>query len=491
MFVDNGDGVDGDGDTLEYTITVENIGNIPVSGLSLIDTLTDLDGTEIDLTEDPDFDSATEGSPEGTLLPGETATYFASYVTTLDVVNTGGVDNTVTATGTPDFGTDPTVSDVSDDGIDDDGNTVDDPTEYRFTPPLFNPGLENGVTLAKTTTSNVVARGDIVPYEITVTNENPFLFGPVDLVDTLPPGFLYVPDSASLPGAISTGRRITWPDILLPASGSLTVTIEARILNGARAGNLTNVVELFNAGTNDPVAPPAEATVRMLPEAVFDCSEVIGKVYEDHNGNGRQDPEAGGAITNQDIFNGKFGGKASPAISPQDLVEEGVPNARLATVDGTIITTDANGLFSVRCASLPEEGGSNFILKLDERSLPTGWRVTTENPRVMRLTPGMMSEMNFGVALSRVVRIDLGPAAFRGGEMSPALTQGIARLLPQIAGELATVRLAYVVPADAGRDQVRNARAAMRMVERHIRREWRDVGERRLLIEQVIQRLGQ
>ncbi|MEO1238533.1 MAG: SdrD B-like domain-containing protein, partial [Pseudomonadota bacterium] len=491
VFVDNGDGFDGEGDTLEYTITVENIGNIPVSGLGLVDTLTDLDGNTLDLTDGPDFDSASEGSPEGTLLPGETATYFASYVAELDAVNTLGVDNTVTATGTPDFGPDPTVSDVSDDGIDDDGNTEDDPTEYRFTPPMLNPGIDNGVTLAKTTTSNVVARGDIVPYEITVTNENPFPFGPVDLVDTLPPGFLYVPDSASLPGAISTGRRITWPDLIIPGSGAITVTLEARILNGARSGNLTNVVDLIDPATGNRVAPPAEATVRILPEAVFDCSEVIGRVYEDHNGNGRQDPEAGGAITNQDIFNGKFGGKAGPAISPQDLVEEGVPNARLATVDGTIITTDANGLFSVPCASLPEDGGSNFILKLDERSLPAGWRVTSENPRVMRLTPGMMSEMNFGVALSRVVRIDLGPAAFAGGEMSPALTQGIATLLPQIADELATLRLAYAVPANAGRDEVRNARAAMRMVERHIRREWRDVGERRLLIEQVIQRLGQ
>ncbi|MEO1196154.1 MAG: SdrD B-like domain-containing protein [Pseudomonadota bacterium] len=491
VFVDNGDGVQGIGDTLNYTITVENIGNIPVSGLGLVDTLTDLDSNVLALSDGPDFDSASLSSPEGTLLPGEVATYLASYTADVDAVNTGGVDNTVTATGTPDFGPEPTVDDVSDDGIDDDGNTTDDPTEFRFEPPVLNPGLDNGVTLTKTTTSSVVARGDIVPYEITVTNENPFLFGPVDLVDTLPPGFLYVPDSASLPGAISTGRRITWPDILIPATGSLTITLEARILNGARSGNLTNVVELFNAGTNDPVAPPAEATVRILPEAVFDCSEVIGKVYEDHNGNGRQDPDAGGGITDQDIFNGKFGGKASPVISPQDLVEEGVPNARIATVDGTIITTDANGLFSVPCASLPEDGGSNFILKLDERSLPAGWRVTTENPRVMRLTPGMMSEMNFGVALSRVVRIDLGPAAFPGGELSPALTQGIANLLPQIATEVATLRLAYVVAADAGQAEVRNARAALNMVERHIRREWRDVGERRLLIEQVIRRLGQ
>lgn len=487
VFEDNGDGREDIGDTLNYTITVENTGNIPVSGLTLIDTLTDLDGAVLALTTGPTFDSASLGSPESTLEPGEIATYLASYVAEIGAVNSGGVDNTVTATGTPDFGPDPTVSDISDDGIDTDGNTTDDPTEFRFAPSI----IDSGVTLEKTTTSNIVRRGDIVPYEITVTNENTFLVGPVDLVDTLPPGFIYVPDSSSFAGEVSNGRRITWPGITIPASSSLTVTIEARILNGARSGDLVNTVELFDSTTGAPVAPPATATVRMLPEPVFDCGDVIGKVFEDHNGNGHQDPEAAGAITNQDIFAGKIGGKASPLISPQDLSEDGVPNARLATVDGTIITTDENGLFSVPCAMLPEDRGSNFILKLDERSLPAGYRVTTENPRVIRLTPGMMSELNFGVALGRVARIDLGPAAFRGGEMSPELRAGIQRLLPQLADEVATLRLSFFVQASADERDVRAARQAMDRVERYVRREWRDIGERRLLIEQVIRRAGQ
>ena len=487
VFEDNGDGREDIGDTLRYTITVENTGNIPVSGLTLVDTLTDLDSNVLALTTGPTFDSASDGSPEGTLEVGEIATYLATYVAEIGAVNSGGVDNTVTATGTPDFGPEPTVSDVSDDGIDTDGNTTDDPTEFRFAPSI----IDSGVTLEKTTTANIVRRGDIVPYEITVTNENTFLVGPVDLVDTLPPGFLYVPGSSSLAGEVSTGRRITWPGITIPASSSITVTIEARILNGARAGELTNVVELFDSTTGAPVAPPATATVRMLPEPVFDCGDVIGKVFNDRNGNGHQDPEAAGAISNQDIFDGKFGGKASPAISPQDLAEDGVPNARIATVDGTIITTDENGFFSVPCAMLPENRGSNFILKLDERSLPAGYRVTTENPRVVRLTPGMMSEVNFGVGIGQVVRIDLGPAAFPNGELSALLQAGITTLLSRIENEQVSLRLAFVVPQSADERDVRAARQALRRVERHIRREWRDIGNRRLLIEQVIRRSGQ
>ena len=72
--------------------------------------------------------------------------------------------------------------------------------------------------------------------------------------------------------------------------------------NGARPGDLVNTVELFDSTTGAPVAQPVTATVRMLPEPVFDCGDVIGKVFEDRNGNGHQDPEAAGAITNQDIF---------------------------------------------------------------------------------------------------------------------------------------------------------------------------------------------
>jgi hypothetical protein len=101
---------------------------------------------------------------------------------------------------------------------------------------------------------------------------------------------------------------------------------------------------------------------------------------------------------------------------PEPWGEPGIPAVRLAGVDGTIITTDEFGRFHVPCAMLPDDRGSNFILKLDTRSLPTGYRMTTENPRVVRLTPGKMTEMNFGATLTRVVRVDLNARAFVGGE---------------------------------------------------------------------------
>ena len=66
-------------DTVVYTITVENKGNVVVSGVTLADTLTDGNGSALTLTSGPSFVSATASSTQGTITVGETATYTASY----------------------------------------------------------------------------------------------------------------------------------------------------------------------------------------------------------------------------------------------------------------------------------------------------------------------------------------------------------------------------------------------------------------------------
>ena len=71
--------------------------------------------------------------------------------------------------------------------------------------------------------------------------------------------------------------------------------------------------------------------------------------------------------------------------------------------------------------------GSNFILKLDPRTLPTGYSLTTENPRVVRLTRGKLTKLNFGASIGREVRIELSGAAFVAGTNRPpkALLDGL------------------------------------------------------------------
>ena len=69
------------GDVIDYTITVENTGNV---------TLTDIVVTDPTAT-------ITGGSPIAGLAPGATATVTASYTVTQADLDAGEVENTATA----------------------------------------------------------------------------------------------------------------------------------------------------------------------------------------------------------------------------------------------------------------------------------------------------------------------------------------------------------------------------------------------------------
>jgi uncharacterized repeat protein (TIGR01451 family) len=499
---DNGDGVDGVGDLMTYTITVENLGNTPVNDVALADTFQTLTTSEaLALDSGPTFVSASEGSAEGQLEIGETATYTANFELTIDAVDAGGLWNQITATATPEYPpefTDPPeeVSDVSDDGDDNDGNTENDPTEYPLEPLLYDSGL----VLTKTTSRNVVERGSAVPYTITVTNENPRTSGTMDLMDVLPSDFVYIDGSATWDGepidVVVQGKVVTWPSITVPPLTTIEATLSARVLTSADVGDHVNRARLRDSETLEPLSPEATATVTILPEPVFDCGDVYGKVFNDLNRDGYQNGPISRIIDEDAIFSGKYSGKAdAPAEIEREIVENGIPAVRLTGVDGTVITTDQYGRFHVPCAMLPEDRGSNFILKLDTRSLPTGYRLTTENPRVVRLTPGKMTELNFGAALTRVVRVDLNAQGFvqsgSGLRMKAELSQALSTLVDQIAGEPVHLRLAYHLGDEAGNSEKRLARQSMRQVERELRTLWKDPGRVKLTIEKTIVRIEQ
>ena len=120
----NTDGKTNIGDKINYTITVENKGNVTLDNINLEDVLTDANGNTSSLT--PLYDS-TNTATEGTLEVGETATYTVVYTITQTALDSGQVMNTVLATASSPNQTDD-VNDRSDDGDDDDGDTDDDQT---------------------------------------------------------------------------------------------------------------------------------------------------------------------------------------------------------------------------------------------------------------------------------------------------------------------------------------------------------------------------
>lgn len=520
----NGNGVLGDaGDTVTYDFTVENTGNTSLADITITDTL--LSPTPLAV------------SPAN-LAPGATATLTGqTFVITPTQIAAGQVENTATTAGQPvatdaggapdpttplldaggnalpdatdtsDTGTEPRVAldgtptTVPSPGTTDTNNTpgddADEPTVFAV-PVTPSGGTGQAVTIAKTTPSDVVNRGVPVPYTITLINGNSFPIGPVSIQDTLPEGLFFVPGSGTLNGASAVpdvdGNVITFRNVNLAAGETATVTLVARILNGANPGLFVNSALALDPG-GLLLAGPATATIRVLPEPFFDCGTVVGRVFDDLDADGYQDSfeaEDRDGDGEPDERPASLGGRLSTLPDEALTQERGLPGVRLVTLDGLIITTDENGLFNVPCAALPADRGTNFLLSLDERTLPTGFEMTSENPRVMRLTPGVLTEMNFGARLANLMRVDLNQTAFpQGPQMSEPLRAGITAMVARLVEDPANVELIFHLPADAGRDQVAAARAAMDVVEAEIDRQWNDIGDGRLTVEQTIARAVQ
>ena len=94
---DNGDGVTGIGDIVKYTVTVENKGNVTLTGLTFTDVLT-TNGTVLNISSGPFFSGSSQGSAQGTIRVGETATYIAFYIIEQAALDAGGISNTGSAT---------------------------------------------------------------------------------------------------------------------------------------------------------------------------------------------------------------------------------------------------------------------------------------------------------------------------------------------------------------------------------------------------------
>ena len=65
---DEGDGNIGAGDVINYVITIENKGNVTLTGLTISDTLTDGNGGVLPMSSGPSFSGSNRGSNTGTLV---------------------------------------------------------------------------------------------------------------------------------------------------------------------------------------------------------------------------------------------------------------------------------------------------------------------------------------------------------------------------------------------------------------------------------------
>ena len=221
-----------------------------------------------------------------------------------------------------------------------------------------------------------------------------------------------------------------------------TLMLLLAVGSGVSEGEFVNRAQAMSALTGRTLSGEASATVRIVPDPALDCTDVIGKVFDDQNRNGLQDEG-----------------------------ERGIPQVRVATARGLLATTDQFGRFHITCAITPrEDRGSNFVLKLDDRTLPSGYRASTQNLQVQRATRGKALEFNFGASIHRVIGLDLADAVFEPGstEIRPIWRPRLDLLLTELRASPAVLRLSYL--ADLEDPQLVDAR--LKALRRQIEEAW-------------------
>ena len=286
----------------------------------------------------------------------------------------------------------------------------------------IDPLLNNLLSLTKTASLLNVTKAQLVPYTIVARNNQGFALNNFEIRDTFPAGFKYVEGSALIDDVATeptvNGRVLTWSGLDLASNAELEIKLLLVVGAGVSEAEYVNIAQAFDTAGGSPLSGVASAAVRVVPDPLFDCTDIIGQVFDDENRNGYQDQG-----------------------------EVGLPAVRIATVNGLLVTTDQYGRYHITCADVPNaDRGSNYILKLDERTLPSGYRMTTENPRVKRVTRGKMSKFNFGASIHRVVRLDLGGSVFDASSrrLRDSMMPQMEAMLESLKGEASILRLSYL-----------------------------------------------
>ncbi|SFU15003.1 conserved repeat domain-containing protein, partial [Algoriphagus locisalis] len=186
------------GDVIEYTIVVENTGNVTL--------------TNITITEPKAV--ITSGNPILTLAPGNTATITAEHVVTQADLDAGFYSNQATARGK-----------------DTNNENVDATTNEVTVPAIQNPSL---ITQKRSTTSSYSAVGDVINYDILVRNT-----GNVTLTN------IVVTDPKA---EITSGSPIA---TLAPQQNATVTARHVVVQEDIDAGSYTNIANATGTDTND------------------------------------------------------------------------------------------------------------------------------------------------------------------------------------------------------------------------------------------------
>ncbi|WP_244156080.1 DUF11 domain-containing protein [Photobacterium angustum] len=181
---------------------------------------------------------------------------------------------------------------------------------------------EYDLKLTKTASKATAQVGDVVEYEVIVENDNKANFYDVSVVDHYPAGFQYVEGSTQIVHSGSDGEfdtpddeplsqepamsgQLTFRKVNLKSNEKVRVRYLMRVSTGVTFGKYVNTAVAQIRGEDK--SNTDKATVEVEADKLFDTASIIGKVFEDLNGDGFQaDATAKGITVKTDFPKGDY-----------------------------------------------------------------------------------------------------------------------------------------------------------------------------------------
>lgn len=241
------------------------------------------------------------------------------------------------------------------------------------------------IRITKTGDRATAEPGDTTIYRLSLRNIGDSGLNDVVVTDQFPLGFKFLPESVR--GQIgdeevtvttdSSGSNVTFTtDATIPEGGVLNIAYAAKLTPDAVRGSGRNTATVNAERVDNDFAVqdgPATHLLKIRPGITSDCGTIIGRVFVDKNFDGEQ--QAG---------------------------EPGVPNAVIFLEDGNRITTDPDGLYSVKNVLPGKHTGVLDLQSLPGYTLAPNVKFKERNSqsRLVNLEPGGMVRMNFAVTPS-------------------------------------------------------------------------------------------
>ncbi|MCK9418782.1 MAG: OmpA family protein [Nitrospirae bacterium] len=270
----------------------------------------------------------------------------------------------------------------------------------------------NVLELIKAANKKEAVVGEVVTYLVELKNKTTRDVILVKVDDHVPPNFKYLKGSTLINGVRTPdpagNRTVTFDIGTVPAlvdtnnnhsadkgeAGYMTISYQLVIGSGATPKDYVNTAQAKDVCDACSISNADKATVTVVLDPLFDLGTIIGKVFEDKNKNGWQDPD-----------------------------EPGISSVMVALDNGTYALTDEYGRYH-----LPAIKPGQRLVKINLQGLPNGAVTTTDEARVVDVTPGLLAKANFGVTYAYDVE-KIGKPAEMGVEVTSAEKKSPLKLI--------------------------------------------------------------